>query len=144
MSRINKKQKSGRLLLRVVVTSALGAGLMLILTILAAWLILNNTVGEKAAHTLSLTAVFLGGMLSSALNHHSFPGAIPRICVSALGYWLLLLPLMFLGGSKAMNNILDWKVMVCVLSGSFAGLVTNLVKSNKSYINKSTRKRMIT
>jgi len=139
-----RKQKRYRdMIVCLAITSAAGAALMMLVLICGAWYMLNTT-GGRGGEIWVLTAVFLGSMLSSILNHDNITGVIPRLLLSSGAYVFLLILLSLFNTQTSGLPTLDVKSAVAVLSGSGLGLVTNLVKSNKSYINKSKRKRAIT
>ena len=144
MSKKRKHRNMGRQLTRLMLTSALGVGLTMILIMVGAWMVLQGKTGESGMSIGLQTAVVLGSMMTSILNHSSISGAVPRVLISSVGFMFMLLLLTFLLGQHSTVLIFPWRIVAASALGSIMGMVTNLVKSNKSYINKSKRKRSIT
>ena len=141
-----KKSKltSGELFIRAAIAAALGMGLTLLLSALGAFLISNGTLGERVALPVVLLSVFIGCYCSSLnLERYARIGILPGIFITASCFLLLLLVLSALSQQKLLGPNSGYVASIALI-GALAGQVTNLVKSNKSYINKSKRKRLIT
>lgn len=139
-----KRHKAHAIMIRAAVAALTGGAFMILTILFTAWVTLKGTVGERGMGAWLLGAVFFGSLLTSALNRFTVLGAVPRILLSAGSFMLLLVILSVPGSDNLTSPLLSWKIAVAALAGSMAGMVTNLVKSNKSYINKSKRKRRIT
>ena len=144
MSVKRTQQKAGYVLSRVAAASALGVALTLGLMALGAWLILAGKIGESAMNLWLLFSVFLGSALTAAIYGSRGRGFIPCAFLSVGGYLVFLLALALPGAEKGEMTMVNVKNMAIIPAGCLVGMVTNLVKSNKSYINKSKRKRRIT
>jgi len=144
MSGKRRPKKIGSLIIRTAAASALGLMLTLLIAALSAWCALKNAAGERGLAVWLMTAVFIGSMFTSVMNHSSIAGAVPRVLISTFGFCALLMLISLFLSNGGIQPLLNCKIMSAALLGSITGLVTNLVKSNKSYINKSKRKRSIT
>ncbi|MBE6968573.1 MAG: hypothetical protein E7442_00410 [Ruminococcaceae bacterium] len=140
----HKKRHFTEPLIHTAVAAVLGMGLTFILMLLGAWIILRGSVEEGGMKVWLFISVFCGSLCSSALTRNSFRGLVPGILASAVAYIMLLLLLSFSGQSSSIKDTLSMTMLVVICFGSAAGKVTILVKSNKSYIIKSKRKRAIT
>lgn len=129
---------------RVALAAIGGMGLTLLLTIVCSLLILNGYWDVERSDMLLLVSIFMGALLSGRIIGHSSLGAIPQVLLSCISYLFLLLLIAALREQRMPESSFLFYISVSALLGSTSGIVTKLVKSNKSYINKSKRKHMIT
>ena len=131
-------------LARAAAAAAWGVGFTLLLMALGAWLILRGQTGESGMKACLLAAVFCGCALTSILNRSVIQALLPALVLSVGGYMLLLFMMSAAGMGDGLYGVFNLTTVGMAVLGGTVGMVTNLVKSNKSYINKSKRKRSIT
>lgn len=141
----NRKNKESELLIQTVVAAALGMGLTLLFTALCAAGIAAGWIQGGAERTCLFLAILFGSCVSGCyLKRRVKMGIFPLLIITVAAYMALLILLTAL---KEKGEILGPQLLLygCVtLIGSTIGMVTNFSKSNKSYINKTKRKRRIT
>ena len=141
--KLRKKKTVQESFIHAVIAASLGMGLTLLLLCLSAALILGGHVREERVDLCILLSVFLGCTLAAAVWRQKQPGIIPGILITTVSFMALVI-LSALGEKESMLGPLFIPTLLAALAGSITGMVTNLVKSNKSYIIKSNRKRSIT
>lgn len=137
------KRRSNGALVQVIISAVAGMAIVLLLASLGALLMLKGALGEKHAKALLLFAIFIGCALASAMNGKVIKSIIPKVLTTSGSFILLLI---LLTAAVQQGNIIGPlfpAFAATAVAGSTTGIVTNLVKSNKSYIIKSKRKRMI-
>ena len=142
--KLRKKKTVQESFIHAVIAASLGMGLTLLLLCLSAALILGGHVREERVDLCILLSVFLGCTLAAAVWRQKQPGIIPGILITTVSFMALVILLSALGEKESMLGPLFIPTLLAALAGSITGMVTNLVKSNKSYIIKSNRKRSIT
>lgn len=127
----------------ITIAAFAGLGLTLLLTMASSFLILKGYVHARNTDLILLAAVFFGSALTGVINGKVPMGLIPQILIASASY---LTPFLLIAAAwqQGLGSGFWLPVSLLAILGSICGIVTNLVKSNKSYINKSKRKRAIT
>lgn len=139
-----KKKSVQESFIHAVIAASLGMGLTLLLLGLSAALILGGHIREEAGELCILLSVFLGCMLAAMVWRKNQPGVIPGILITTTSFMALVILLSALGERESILGSLFIPTLLAALTGSTTGMVTKLVKSNKSYIIKSKQKHSIT
>jgi len=127
--------------IRIVAAAGAGVGLTLLLLLGFSVMIISGNVDESRIRIGLLASVFFGSVLTATLHSKCIAGILPHFFISWLSYMLILACCAFLGGKREIVGDYVLQTTITAGLGDISAVVTNLVKSNKSYINKSKRKR---